>query len=96
MIVKVVLFGTFRERLPRELRGRTTLELPEGSPLRAVLEHFDLPPNAACAVNGQLEPDRERILQDGDEIQVFRPAGGGNSSFTKRFCLCQQPRFPPV
>lgn len=77
MKVKVVLFGIYREKLPREARGRSTLELPEGSPLRAVLEHFDLPLHAACAVNGQLEADRERILQDGDEVQVFRPAGGG-------------------
>lgn len=78
MRVNVVLFGVFREKLPREARGRTTLELPEGSSLRVVLEHFDLPLHAACAVNGKLEPDRERVLQDGDEVQVFRPAGGGS------------------
>jgi sulfur carrier protein ThiS len=79
MIVKVVLFGVYREKLPPQARGRTTLELPEGSPLRAVLEHFNLPLHAACAVNGQLEADRERILQEGDEVQVFRPAGGGSA-----------------
>lgn len=77
MIIRVVLFGVFREKLPPEARGRTTVELPQGSPLRAVLEHFNLPPNAACAVNGQLEPDCERMLQEGDEVQVFRQAGGG-------------------
>lgn len=77
MKIKIVLFGVFREKLPREARGRTTLELPEGAPLRVVLEHFDLPFRAACAVNGQLESNLERILQDGDEVQVFRPAGGG-------------------
>ncbi|RCK74748.1 MAG: hypothetical protein ANABAC_1465 [Anaerolineae bacterium] len=77
MKVKVVLFGIFREKLPPEARGRTTLELPEGSSLQTVLEHFDLPLQAACAVNGQLEPNRQRILQDGDEVQIFRPAGGG-------------------
>lgn len=77
MIVRVALFGAFREKLPPQARGRTTIELPEGSPLRAVLEHFNLPYNAACAVNGQLEPDRERMLQEGDEVQVFRPPGGG-------------------
>lgn len=80
MRVKVVLFGVFREKLPREARGRTTLELPEGSPLRAVLEHFDLPLHVTCSVNGQLEADRERLLRDGDEVQVFRPAGGGSNS----------------
>lgn len=78
MIIKVVLFGVFREKLPPQARGRTTLELPEGSPLRAVLEHFNLPPTAVCAVNGQLEPDRERVVREGDEVQVFRPAGGGS------------------
>lgn len=77
MIVRVALFGVFREKLPPQARGRTTIEFPEGSPLRAVLEHFNLPSNAACAVNGQLEPDRERMLQEGDEVQVFRPSGGG-------------------
>ncbi len=77
MKVKVVLFGIFREKLPPETRGRTTLELPEGSSLQTVLEHFDLPLQAACAVNGQLEPNRQRTLKEGDEVQIFRPAGGG-------------------
>jgi len=77
VIIKVVLFGIFREKLPPEARGKTNLELPEGSSLRTVLEHFGLPLHATCAVNGQLEPNRERILQEGDEVQVFRPAGGG-------------------
>lgn len=77
MIVKVVLFGVFREKLPPQARGRTSLNLPDGSTLRAVLEHFELPLHAACAVNGQLEPNRDRVLHDGDEVHIFRPAGGG-------------------
>ncbi len=79
MIIKVVLFGVYREKLPEAARGRTTIELPQGSRLRAVLEHFDLPLQVACSVNGQLEADRERLLQDGDEVHIFRPAGGGES-----------------
>jgi sulfur carrier protein ThiS len=75
--IKVVLFSVFREKLPRENRGRTTVELPENSSLKDLLAKLDIHITATCSVNGQLEYDQTRQLKDGDEVQIFRPIGGG-------------------
>ena len=77
MQVKVVLFSVFREKLPREKRGRTTLELPEDSTLKDLLAALDINITAICSVNGQLEYDQTIQLKEGDEVQIFRPVGGG-------------------
>jgi sulfur carrier protein ThiS len=75
--VKVVLFSVFREKLPRENRGRTTVELPENSTLKELLAKLEINISATCSVNGQLEYDQTIRLKDGDEVQIFRPVGGG-------------------
>jgi sulfur carrier protein ThiS len=77
MQVKVVLFSVFREKLPRENRGRITLELAEDSTLKDLLAALDINIAATCSVNGQLEYEQTRQLQEGDEVQIFRPVGGG-------------------
>jgi sulfur carrier protein ThiS len=75
--IKVVLFSVFREKLPRENHGRTTVELPDNSTLKDLLDKLDIQIMATCSVNGQLEYDHSRQLKDGDEAQIFRPVGGG-------------------
>ena len=77
MQIKVVLFSVFREKLPRENRGRTTVELPENSTLKDLLAKLEINITATCSVNGQLEYDQTTRLKDGDEVQIFRPVGGG-------------------
>jgi sulfur carrier protein ThiS len=75
--IKVVLFSVFREKVPREQRGRTTVELPENSSLQDLLAKLEIHISATCSVNGQLEYDQTSQLKDGDEVQIFRPVGGG-------------------
>jgi sulfur carrier protein ThiS len=75
--IKVVLFSIFREKLPAEAHGKTTLDLPERSTIDDLLARLDIQIHAVCALNGQIERDFSKTLQDGDEIQVFRPIGGG-------------------
>ena len=77
MLIKVALFSVFREKLPREARGRTTLEMPEGSTLTDLLNKFDIKITAICSINNQLEYDLTTQLKDGDEVYIFRPIGGG-------------------
>lgn len=77
MQVKVVLFSVFRDKLPPENRGRTTLEMPEGSSIQDALVALEIQIMAIVSLNGKMERDFTIILQDGDEIQVFRPIGGG-------------------
>jgi thiamine biosynthesis protein ThiS len=77
MQIKVVLFSVFRDKLPPEKRGRTTIELPEGATVRDALEKLDIHIHAIVAVNGEIERDWDTLLKEGDEIRVFRPIGGG-------------------
>lgn len=77
MNVRVTLFSILREKLPPEKRGKINLELPAGSTIADVLKTLDIEMHVVCAVNGQVEADHSRILQDGDEVRIFRPAGGG-------------------
>ena len=77
MQIKVVLFSVFREKLPREAHGRTTLEMPEGSTLSDLLDKLDIKITAICSVNNQIEYDQTTRLKDGDEVYIFRPVGGG-------------------
>jgi sulfur carrier protein ThiS len=77
VLIKVALFSVFREKLPREARGRTTLELPEGSTLTDLLNKLDIKITAICSINNQLEYDLTTQLKDGDEVYIFRPVGGG-------------------
>ncbi|MFZ5808256.1 MAG: MoaD/ThiS family protein [Chloroflexota bacterium] len=77
MNVRVTLFSILREKVPPENRGKINLELPAGATIADILRMLDIEMHVVCAVNGQVEADHSRILQDGDEVRIFRPAGGG-------------------
>jgi sulfur carrier protein ThiS len=78
MRVNVVLYGMLRERLAKETRGRLTVELPEGSRLADLRSHLDIQSQVGCSINGQIERDPQRVLQDGDEVHLFQSIGGGS------------------
>ena len=73
----MILHSFLREKLPPEMRGRTVLELPESARVEDVIARLDLPEHVLWAVNDKLERDRQRVLQDGDELRFFRPSSGG-------------------
>lgn len=56
-------------------------EVPEGTDLRALVIRFEFRPEAvAAAVNGDVVSrarQAERVLRDGDKIEVIRAVGGG-------------------
>ena len=72
------LHGALRDKLPAEAKGRTTLTLPHGSLVSAVLEQFSLHRHVEVAVNDEIVDNQDKPLQDGDQIEVFRPAAGGS------------------
>jgi sulfur carrier protein ThiS len=77
MQIKVVLYATLREKLPRENKGVAMLEIPQGSTINDMLVKLDIDALVKCSVNGEITRDNKRALNDGDEVQVFRPIGGG-------------------
>ncbi len=77
MRIRVVLYSYLREKLPPEKKGRTEMELPEGSTAGDVFRTLDLPTGVAWAINGNIERDLTKGLADGDEVRVFRQGAGG-------------------
>ncbi|HXV41959.1 MAG TPA: MoaD/ThiS family protein [Anaerolineae bacterium] len=76
MEVKVTLHGALRDHLPRQAKGKTMLTLPEGATVAEVLQQFKLNPTVSAAVGG-VQVEHAYVLQDGDDLQVFRMIGGG-------------------
>jgi hypothetical protein len=79
--VHVRLRGILRDKLPEEAKGRTTLELPAGSPLNSLdgkLQTLGIRKPYRIARNGAVtNHDDTILLEDSDQIDVFRSASGG-------------------
>ncbi|HEY9076679.1 MAG TPA: MoaD/ThiS family protein [Anaerolineaceae bacterium] len=73
----VILHAHLRERLPAEARGRTQIDLSEGTTVREVKSRLGLPEAVAWAINDILDEDPDRILQEGDTIRFFQAIHGG-------------------
>jgi sulfur carrier protein ThiS len=78
MVVHVKLFSRFRQLLPRESRGEAEIRLPEGATIARLLEQLGAEGRVQLvSVNNEPEPDRERVLRDGDRVRVFPFGVGG-------------------
>ena len=79
MKVKVVLFGPHARLLPAGAqRNSTSIDAEDGATVADVLDRFGVPPEGRSYV--QLNGVREGLaaaLQDGDEVRVIVPLGGG-------------------
>lgn len=76
MKVKLTLHGILRDYLPRQAKGKTTLELREGTTIDEVVQQLKIKQNASAAVNG-VEAEGSYVLQEGDHLQMFRLVAGG-------------------
>lgn len=77
MKIGVTLYGPYRELVPKEAHGKTEVEAPLELRLKDIPTRLGIGEGAIYAVNGQMERDLERPLQDGDQVQILRPIGGG-------------------
>ena len=80
MKVRVKLFATLGQYAGRDQLPGTPfeVELVEGAAIDDLLRQLNLPADEVklCFVNGRMqEPDF--TLQDGDEVGIFPPIGGG-------------------
>jgi sulfur carrier protein ThiS len=66
-----------RERLAKETRGRLTVELPQAATIADLVAALGIQVPVVCSLNGAIERDFSHILHEGDEAQIFQPAGGG-------------------
>ena len=78
MTVHVKLFSRFRRHLPESARGEADVELAQGATVAQLLEHLSINGRVQLvSVNGDPEPDRERVLEEGDRVRVFPFVVGG-------------------
>ena len=80
MIVKVKLFATLRKFLPGvELGKSSDIPLESGTSIAQLYEVLKIPAEEIklAYVNG-IYCEIDTILQDGDEIGIFPPIGGGS------------------
>jgi sulfur-carrier protein len=80
MRVEVRLFATLALFLPAGAReGAASLEVPETSTVRDVVQHLGIPPDLerVTLVNGG-SATPERPLRPGDIVTVFPPLAGGS------------------
>ena len=79
MIVHVKLFATLRRQFPHlELGESMPVELPNGATVGQLLENLCLPADQVKVVFVNYVVREEGYkLNDGDEVGVFPPVGGG-------------------
>jgi len=75
--ISVRLLGSLRDALPREKNGRVILELPVGSAVTDIIQRLSLRGHLNIAVNETIIAKWDHLLQSGDHVEIFRPAGGG-------------------
>lgn len=75
MNVKLNLMGALKAKSPEG--GR--LEVAQGASIDDVLAALDIEPAQVqiVMVNGRPQPDRQTAVDDGDELTVVAPVGGG-------------------
>jgi len=74
--VNVKLHGILRDYLPRKAKGQTSLELPEGTTIEDVVNQLNIKQNVSASVDGA-EVENSRVMQDGQELHLFRHIAGG-------------------
>jgi len=76
--VHVRLFSRFRQYLPRQARGRAMVELPQGATVADLVRQLGIDGRVGVVtVNEEPEPDRQRVLHEGDEVRIFPFVVGG-------------------
>ncbi len=75
MQISLKLMGMLKAKTPEG--GRLTI--PDGAAIVDVLHALELDPASVqvFTVNGKLIRDRDHSLNDGDELSILPPVGGG-------------------
>jgi sulfur carrier protein ThiS len=74
--INVTLHGILRDYLPRQAKGKMTLEPAAGSTVADVVSMLKIKQTVTAAVNGA-QVELSHSLEEGDELQMFRMVGGG-------------------
>ena len=75
MQIHVKLMGILKDKAP----PNGQLQLSDGDTIGVALSALNIPSDTIqiFTVNGSLERDHGRVLQDGDDLSIIPPVGGG-------------------
>ena len=79
MEVKVKLFSTLRDYLPKDSDGKSCqIEIDEKTTIEQILTQMNVPEEIPkiILVNG-LQGSTDQTLKDGDVLSIFPPVAGG-------------------
>ena len=76
MEVKVKLHGILRDYLPRKAKGRTTLSVADNTSIADIVAQLEIKQTVSAVVNST-EVEADYVLQDNDDLQLFRLIAGG-------------------
>lgn len=78
MHISLLLFGPYAQYLPHSEGGAAVLEARAGTTVTSLLDSVGLPASSRqyVTVNGDRVKD-DVALNDGDEVRVIVPLGGG-------------------
>lgn len=77
MKIQVRLHGALRDKLPPEVKGSVVLDVPEATAVSHIPVSLNLTTHIQIALNNEIIENLETRLHDGDTIDIFRPAAGG-------------------
>lgn len=77
MKVELHLYSVLRDKLPKEARGHTQLDLEGIVTLSDLLDRLEISRRVVISVNGKHETDLNRFVADGDDIHIFSSVSGG-------------------
>lgn len=77
MRVSVHLHGILRDLLPPGSKGRGVVELPAAATVADLLAALGIERRVIVAVNGRARVDGTHALEDGDQVVIYTPVGGG-------------------
>jgi molybdopterin converting factor small subunit len=79
MQVKVKLFATLRDYLPKDSDGRSCqVNIDEATTIEQIIGKFNIPEEIPkiILVNG-LNGTMDQTVKEGDEVSIFPPVAGG-------------------
>jgi sulfur carrier protein ThiS len=79
MQIIIKCYGVYRKYLPKGTKGnRARLTVPENISVDDLLNHLGVvETHFAVIIDGQLNEDRQAMLQTGAEIVLLQPTSGG-------------------
>lgn len=77
MFVAVKLYGTLRDLLPPETKGKSDIDIAEGATIEELLAMLGVEHEVSVAINGDYQTNESAVLKEGDVITVFEMTAGG-------------------